>query len=219
MVVGSRTSSRGGQFYQDVWAALFRDALLTTFGEGCRKGLLKNACSLSVWTDSLIRRTVSLCGWKMKKSKNTKYKKNHYPVLHGMYVLFSTAQVITDHRDIAYCSGCCWTQSLQHWHSCTQWNPSFWWRFSNRSGRGLHFLLEGSPSRFPLHSRCWLFFSAIIDRIPCWHQWTFDVHAHSPNSGAICHYAQCILLSSPCILNMKRLVTLKHKQRKTSKAS
>jgi len=75
MVVGSRTSSRGGQFYQDVWAALFRDALLTTFGEGCRKGLLKNACSLSVWTDSLIRRTVSLCGRKMKKNKNTKYKK------------------------------------------------------------------------------------------------------------------------------------------------
>jgi len=37
----------------------------------------------------------------MKKiNKNTKYKKKHFPLLHGMYVLFSTAQVITDHSSV-----------------------------------------------------------------------------------------------------------------------
>jgi len=99
MVVGSRTSSRGPRSYQDVWAALFRDALLTTFVEGRRKARLKNTCSLSVWTDSCVRRTVSLCSRHMKKYK---IQKNHFALLHGMYVLFSTVQVITDHNDVLF---------------------------------------------------------------------------------------------------------------------
>ena len=95
---------------------------------------------------------------------------------------------------MTYCFGCCWTPALQHRHSCTQWNPSLWWRISNRSGWGVHFLLEGPPYRF--HSRCWFcwpfFFFAIFDGIPWWHQWTFDVHVHPPNPGTICHTSQCI---------------------------
>jgi len=57
-------------------------------------------------------------------------------------------------------------------------------------GGGCTFVWKGRPPGS--HSRWWFCCPFFSDRIPCWHQWTFDVHGHSLNPGEICHSAQCI---------------------------